>query len=143
MERICASADALDDCLTFAMLVEWILAASHKPARNCNSHCIEERGGKIDQAEDAFVDGFMGARCNSARNAYEQRDTGQFFSDLRRRMKTPAVLQKFLSVIGGESQHAFIPYPGTADRIHQGTDLFVGPANSRVVEPDDLFAMAL
>src|SRR5213593_3082524 len=142
MERIFAPAYALDDCLTFPMLLEWILAASHKPAGNCNSHCIEERRGKVHQAEDAFVDGFMGARCNSARNAYEQRHTDEFFRNLRRRVKTSAVLQKFFSVIGGESQHAFIPYPGTADRIHQGTDLFVGPAKSRVVEPDDLFAMA-
>src|SRR6266576_2105077 len=143
MERICASADALDDCLTFPMLLEWILAASHKAAGNCNPDCIEERWGKVHQAEDAFVDGVMGARCNSARNAYEQRYTDEFLRNLRRRMKTPAVLQEFLSVIGGESQDALIPHPETADCIHQGTDLFVGPANSRFIESDDLFAMAV
>src|SRR6266566_1038674 len=118
MERICAPAYALDDCLTFPMLLEWILAASHKAAGNCNPDCIEERWGKVHQAEDAFVDGLMGARCNSARNAYEQRYTDEFLRNLRRRMKTPAVLQEFLSV-------------------------FVGPVNSRFIESDDLFAMAL
>src|SRR5947207_15728162 len=118
------------------MLVELKLAASHKPAGNCNSHCIEERRGKVHEAEDAFVDGVMGARCNSARNAYEQRYTDEFLRNLRRRMKTPAVLQEFLSVIGGESQDALIPHSETASRIHQNTDLFVGPVNSRVIEPD-------
>src|SRR5205807_8320715 len=71
MERICAPAYALDDCLTFPMLLEWILAASHKAAGNCNPDCIEERWGKVHQAEDAFVDGVMGSRCNSARNECE------------------------------------------------------------------------
>src|SRR3989441_6990751 len=143
MERICAPAYTLDDCLTFPMLLEWILAASHKAAGNCNPDCIEERWGKVHQAEDAFVDGFMGARCNSARNAYEQRHTDEFFRNLRRRVKTSAVLQKFFSVIGGESHHAFIPHSETASRIHQNTALFVGPGNSPVIKPGDLFSLAL
>src|SRR5437667_12899507 len=106
MERICAPAYALDDCLTFPMLLEWILAASHKPAGNCNSHCIEERRGKVHQAEDAFVDGSMGARCNSARNAYEQRHTDEFIRNIRRRGKTSVVLQQCLCVIGCASHLA-------------------------------------
>src|SRR2546427_3444228 len=141
MERICAPAYTLDDCLTFPMLLEWILAASHKAAGNCNPDCIEERWGKVHQAEDAFVDGFMGARCNSARNAYEQRHTDEFFRNLRRRVKTSAVLQKFFSVIGGESHHPLIPPSQTARRIYHKTDCFFGPRNCRVIENRALFSM--
>src|SRR5438309_12075255 len=103
MERICASADALDDCLTFPMLVEWILAASHKPARNCNPDCIEERWGRGIQVEEALVDGVRGGGGISAGKGMSRGYRVGFFGILGRARKRPAGFKEFFSVSGGRS----------------------------------------
>ena len=58
----------------------------------------------------------------------------RFFEQPYRRMKSPAMVQKFLAVVGRYGEDTSIPAFQFAERFHKSLELHIHPPDARVVK---------
>jgi hypothetical protein len=115
------------------------MAEALKVSRDWNIHSVEQGWGEVEKAERTA------AQFHSAlpRHAQQQRHADQFFREAGRWMVSASVIQKLLTVVRRECQHAIVPESEATERLYQSRYLEIYPTNPSIVQRSYLVAVPL